>query len=251
MKELKSLSIGRMLNLEYGQHIKSIYDGINLLGGGTLVTDLVFKAYLDKLKDKSVAYDKAMVQIFKSDETAKIEAADLVRDNAVTTARRVLYVSEHTTDESEHLAFASLQTLFRTYGNVQSMNFEEESNGIDNLVDDLNGTKYNPHVTTLGIGSKVTKMSDANAAFKNIFKGRTQETASKEVFDVKLLRSDLKITYNDMINYVLAMAKAHDTDEFNKSLNLINAVRDYYDTLLAKRKPAKKGETPTPIPPME
>ena len=251
MKELENLSITRLLNLEYGQHMKSVYSGINLLGGGTLVTDPTLTAYIAELASKSTAYDMAMVQILKSDETAKIVAADLVRDTAVSTAKRALYVFEKTTDENEHLAFVSLQTLFRAYGTIQAMNLEEESNAIDNLVTDLNGTKYNPHVTTLGLGGHVTKMKSTNKDFKVIFEGRTQETASKEVFDVKKMRNDIKDVYVDMANYVLAMAKAFNTDQFNKSLDVINAVRKYYNTLLAKRKPVKKGETPPPIPPME
>jgi hypothetical protein len=46
------------------------------------------------------------------------------------------------------------------------------------------------------------------------------------------------------------MTKAKKTDEFNKSQDVINALRKYYADLLAKRKPAKKGETPVLIPPM-
>ena len=249
MKTLEPLNLGRLVHLEFGQHIKSINNGINLLGG--IVTDPDFISYMTALNNESTEYDKAMVQIFKSDETAKIVAADLLRDNFVSTTKRALYVFEKSTDENELLAFLSLQTLFNVYGAVQTMNFEEESNAIDNLVTDLNGSKYLPHVTTLDISSFVAKMNQANLDFKLLFDGRTQEKAGKEVFDVKQMRANMKTVYTDMAEYVLAMSKAKNTPEFNKSLEVINTVRNYYDTLLAKRKPAKKGETPTPIPPME
>jgi hypothetical protein len=42
------------------------------------------------------------------------------------------------------------------------------------------------------------------------------------VFDVKKMRNNMKVVYTDMIGYVLAMAKAVNTDEFNKSLDVIN-----------------------------
>ncbi|MGL2964598.1 hypothetical protein ACSVH2_12320, partial [Flavobacterium sp. RSB2_4_14] len=71
------------------------------------------------------------------------------------------------------------------------------------------------------------------------------------VFDVKQMRKDVKQVYEDMANYVLSMSKAVNSDQFNQSLDVINAVRSYYDNLLAKRKPAKKGEKQEEIPPME
>ncbi len=75
--------------------------------------------------------------------------------------------------------------------------------------------------------------------------------ASKEVFDVKKLRNDLKILYTEMATYVLAMAKSKDTEEFNKALNVLNTVRKYYADLLAKRKTAPNNTPLDPIPLME
>lgn len=249
MKELENLSITRLLNLEFGQHVKSIHKGIRLLGG--IVTDAVFVNYLTALNTEATEYDRAMVQIFKSDETAKIVAADAVRDAGITAITRGLYVFEVSEDANELLAFASLQTLFNSYSGVQNWNFEAETNGIENFIVDLRSAKYDPHVNLLNLKNYVNRLEAANVAFAGIFEGRTQETASKEVFDVKTLRKNMKVIYTDMVEYVLAMAKAQNTDEFNKSLDVINAVRKYYNTMLAKRQPVKKGETPTPIPPME
>jgi hypothetical protein len=250
MKTLISVSVTRLTNLEFGQHVKTINRNLNLLGGGTLITDADLTAYLASLDAQSTNYDRAMVQIFKSDETIKIEAADFVRDNALSAATRLLSVFELSDVTEEHLAYASLKTLFTTYGNLQSMNFEEESNGIDNLIVDLGNAKYKPHIITLGMSDYITRLELANTAFKTLFDGRTQETSTKEVFDVKQLRSDLKQSYTDMAEYVLSMSKVKNTEEFNQALNVINAVRTYYSNFLARRKPAKKGETPVAIPPM-
>ena len=248
MKTVAPLNSARLTHLEFGQHVKSVSSGINFLG---IVTDAVFVNYLTALNAQATEYDRAMLQIFKSDETAKIAAADAVRDTAITAITRSLYVYEVSDDANEKLAFDSLQTLFNTYSGIQYWNLEAETNGIVNLVVDLQSPKYSVHVTLLNLANFVDRLEVANNAFVTLFEGRTQETASKEVFDVKKMRSDMKEVYTDMIGYVLAMAKAANTDEFNKSLDVINTVRKYYDTLLAKRAPAKKDEIPTPIPPME
>jgi Family of unknown function (DUF6261) len=252
MKVLESVSLTRLTLLEFGQHAKSIYRDIaNLNSSGTLIVDPVYKSYLVKFNDSTLAYDKAMVQISKSDETAKIVVADQVRDRSFSALSRYLSVFEASEVDAEVDAHKSLSTLLKKYKGLQKWNLEEETNGIDNLVADLNSSKYLPSVTLINMNSYVTRLTSDNEAFKIIFDSRTQEAASKEVFDVRVLRANLKMAYNDMSGYVFTMAKALDNDEFNKSLNVINAVRKYYSDLLARRKPATKTTPEVPIPPME
>jgi Family of unknown function (DUF6261) len=251
MKTLEGVSLTRLSNVEFGQHLKSIYKGITLLGGGSnFVKDTVFTGYLNKINENNNTYDKGLLQILKSDETAKIVAADHARDVTLSALMRYLRVFELSEVEAEVLAHTSLATLVKKYKGIQSWNFEEESNGIDNLVKDLNNDKYLPSVTLLNMTAYITRITVANEAFKIIFGGRTQEVAVKEVYDVKQLRADMIIAYNDMTNYVLAMSKAVNSDEYNLSLNVINTVRKYYADLLAKRKPATKTTPVEPIPPM-
>jgi Family of unknown function (DUF6261) len=247
MKKLHSLSLTRLSNLEFGQHIKSVNEGITALN---IVAEENFKNYQLQLGKNIVDYDKGMIQVQKSDETEKIVNADYLRDIAVSALARYLSVFQWSENEQELLAFKSLDTLFKNYKGIQSWNFEEESNGIDTLVADLSNAKYLPSVTLLNMNSYVTRVATRNAEFKTIFAGRTQEVAVKEVFDVKKLRAAVKETYTDMVEYVLSMSKIKNNQEFNKSLDIINTVRKYYADLLAKRKPATKTTPAEPIPPM-
>jgi putative component of toxin-antitoxin plasmid stabilization module len=248
MKKLHSLSLTRLTHLEFGQHIKSVNEGISALN---IVVDEGFKNYQLQLGKNIVDYDKGMIQVQKSDETEKIVNADYLRDIAVSALTRYLSVFQWSENEQEVLAHKSLDTLFKNYKGIQSWNFEEESNGIDTLVADLNNAKYLPSVTLLNMNSYVTRVATRNAEFKTIFAGRTQEVAVKEVFDVKKLRAEVKETYTDMVEYVLSMSKTKNNEEFNKSLDIINTVRKYYADLLAKRKPATKTTPAEPIPPMK
>jgi len=251
MKTLESVNIARLSNLEFGQHVKSVYKNISFLGDGTsFITDPIFINYLSKMNDSSTAYDEAMMRVFKSDETAKIVAADRVRDLAVTSMTRYLSVFELSEIEEERLAHTSLNTLLEKYKGIQTWNFEEESNGIESLVNDLNGTKYQPNASLINMNGYISRLMAANVAFKSIFDGRTQEASGKEVFDVKKLRADMKTDYSDLVNYVFTMTKAANTDEFIQSLSVINTVRKYYSDLLAKRKPGTKTTPEIPIPPM-
>jgi Family of unknown function (DUF6261) len=247
MKELHPLNLTRLTILEFGQHIKSVNSGIALLNN---TSDVTFVNYLTASNATIVEYDKAMLQIQKSDETAKIVVADALRDHALIAFQRQLSVFELSEIDAEVLAFTSLNTLLKTYNGIQRWNFEEESNGIDNLVNDLNNAKYLPSITLLNMTALVARIVANNTAFKIVFAGRTQEVAVKEVFDTKALRLAAKTIYTDMIAYVLSMAKAKNTEEFNKALDVINVVRKYYADLLAKRKPATTTKTAEAIPPM-
>jgi Family of unknown function (DUF6261) len=248
MKALEILSLTRLTILEFGQHLKTVNQNILELGN---TTDAVLLQYLSTVKQQLVEYDKALLQIRKSDETVKIIAADDKRDRALTAMQRQLSVYELSEDESEVEAYTSLNTLLKTYNGLQKWNFEEETNGIENLVSDLNNSKYQPLVGALNMTGFVTRLNNNNNNFKILFDSRIQEVADKVVYDTKVLRTTLKNTYEDMTEYVLAMAKAKDNEEFNKTLDVINAVRQYYADLLAKRKPATATKPEDEIPPLK
>jgi hypothetical protein len=249
MKFLENINLSRLSNLEFGQHTKSVVKNIFLLGDGvSFITDPVLISYLNRMNEGILVYDKAQVYVAKSDETAKIVAADKERDTAVTAAFRYLSVFELSPLENEKLAFASLDTLFTAYRGIQSWNFEEESNGLDNLLAELSSSKYAAHVATINMSGFVERIRVGNENFKTIFAKRTLENSTKEVYDMKTIRADIKTIYTDMSDYVLSMAKAMNTDQFNQTLNVINAVRKYYSDLLSKRKSSKDEGTETPIP---
>lgn len=236
MKKLETLGLTRLSNLEFGQHTKSIHS--NITGGSkskTIIKDSVFMQYLDELNSKAIAYDKALMQIAKSDETAKIAQADVLRDKAFISMQRYLSAFEHAQNPEQELAYKSLTTLLSKYNGLQNWNYEKESNGLDSLIADLQGDKYSVMASSIRMAEHLDILKSSNDAFKTIFKGRTQEQSSKEIFDVKVLKNDLKIIYEKMINYVLAMANALATEEFNQSLSVINTIRKYYSDMLAKR----------------
>lgn len=249
MKPLQTLSLTRLSVLGFGQHIKSLLSNIDLWGQD-FITDPVLAHYLQTLRNEITAYDKAMLPFAKSDETAKIAAADKHRDDAVSALTRQLWVYELSDDEAELEAYDSLSTLFNTYHGIQKWNFEEETNGIDNLLVDLLNDKYKPHVELLLMLRYVNRLEAANTAFKNLFMGRTKETAGKPKYDVRGMRKAIQKIYEDMVGYVLTMAKVQTAEQYHKTLNVINTLRKYYHDLLAKRQSNNDDAPDAPIPPM-
>lgn len=91
----------------------------------------------------------------------------------------------------------------------------------------------------------VSRLQNANEAFKPLFSGRMVGTAMTETYDMKTLRTGLLNKYSDFAKYVLAMAKATDNPLFANALNLLNTARKYYDDMVAKRT-APKAEKAKP-----
>lgn len=240
---LQNLNFTGLSYLESGQHVKNVHTNLTASG---VITDAVMQYYMTTVKSASDAFDQAMVQHAKSDETAKIQAADKERDRALATFKRAVGVFEYATAENQQLAYTSLTNLLADYVDLENWNFMEETNGIENLITDLEKPKYAPHVLLLGLGVHKDRLQSANENFKALFSGRTVERTEKPNYDSKQLRRRLYETYDDMANYVLTMSKVPNPNpQFATALGLINTERKYYSDLLARK---AGGKTPPPTP---
>jgi hypothetical protein len=221
-------------NLEIGEHVDSIVKNIEILGS-TLISDPVLTNYLVQLTARNAAFSEGLMPPKKSDETAKIAKADEKRDIATRMLFQQLKVYKYVENPLEQEAYASLKNIFNTYRGIHRWNFEKQTAGMDNLLTSLQEPVYVAHLDWLDMTAKVARLTTANEAFKAAFNKRMQEKISTPSYDMKQLRKEMQQTYEDTINYVLAMAKAHDTEQFNKTLEVINLLRDYYGNLIAKR----------------
>ncbi len=135
-KELQPLKASFLTHLEAGQLITADLTEIDKLDK-TKLTDPSLKAYLIMLGTKSAAFDKALIPIRKSDLTAKIEAADVLRGTALSAFGKAVDLFSTSEIAAEADAAASLKTVWNTYKNLAVMSYAAESTGIDNLVRDL------------------------------------------------------------------------------------------------------------------
>ncbi len=233
-KALTELNLNHLSNLEAGQLIKSNLKDIGTVPAGE-ITDVIIKNFIISLGNKEVDYDKALVQVQKNDETAKLEVSDAKRDLSIAAFTTAIHLGKLSDVPAEVEAAISLHTLFKTYDNLAKLNYEAESNGIDNIGKDLVNTKYAPLVTLLGIGKYVIRLQTDNDKFKTLYSGRTVGIANTEVYNAKQLRKDLQLIYGKFTTYLLTMAENVDTPQYNDVLALVNAGRKQYADLLAIR----------------
>jgi hypothetical protein len=230
---LISLKDYRLDNLSFGELIKRLNEDFGKLPENTL-TDVPAKNYLAGLATRSAVFDKALIKITFNEESKKIADSDQVRDLSVFSLWKAVKVFKTSDVVSEKEAARVILSVLNNYKGLANFDYEKESNGIDNLINDLESTTYNNHVTTLNLGRYITRLKTDNAAFRALFAGRVSIIAGKEVLDCKALRKDLQEYYNEFCLYIQAMANASATPaQFITALTLINTVRKYYADKLA------------------
>lgn len=231
--KLYPISTSRLQLLESGQFIVRVIDdfektGIDPRKDGEF--DLMFK----DLKEQSLTYNEAMKQARASAETETILQLDLIRDQKITTLRRMISVHQFTDDATQRMAYQEAKAIIRQYSNIEIANYEAETLGVETLVKDLKAAKHDA-MNLLGLEFHVLNLEKANSNFKKMFTNRAAVVISTETFDTKLLRTSIFETYKDLSEYVLMMAKRKKEPFFIDTLKVINYGREYFADILAKR----------------
>lgn len=233
--ELHKLSLAKLTHLEAGQLIKSNIKDLETAGIDT-TTDTHINKYVQKMVADSELYDKGLLQIKKNEETEELARLDHVRDLCIGAYNKQLDVFENTRNANKLLAYKALDIVANKYEGLAYLNYEAESNGIDNLVAELTNATYAPHIATLNMGEFVADMQQTNEEFKLKFSQRSTGISSKEVLNMKSIRKATYENYNNYIQYVMSLAKVDTGADYHKNiLNIINQIRKYYSDLLAKR----------------
>ncbi|WP_396168243.1 DUF6261 family protein [Flavobacterium sp.] len=232
---LHKLKITRLTHLEAGQLIKSSIKDLETAAIST-VTDTHVDAYVQKMAADSILFDKGLLQIKKNQETEDIAKLDAERDVSLAAFNRQLKVYELDVNPNFIAAYKAITIVVKKYKNLAKLNYEAESNGIDNLVDDLISPAYAPYIATLELDNFVSRIKNSNTDFKLKFSQRNTEISSTEHYDMKSIRKNALENYNNYTQYVLSLAKVNSADPYYTAiLNIINQSRKYYSDMLAKR----------------
>lgn len=242
--KLEPLRTPGLTNMEVGQLIIRHLTDIDTIDPA-LKTNIPFNDYISDLGLQSAEYQKGLVQVQKNEQTEKIVLADATRDkaNSAFGAGLKLYALSDVPEEVE--ASRSLGILYGTYKNLNTLSYEAETLAIDKLVGELLSPAYSSKISLLQLDRYVTRMKNANEAFKPLFSARMVATAMTETYDMKSLRTAMLNKYSDFAHYVLAMAKATNDPLFAHALALLNTARKYYDETIARRTASKPEKDKT------
>ena len=168
--------------------------------------------------------------------------ADRVRDRALSVFRRLMQVYELSEDNSpEAIAYEYLNELWmKKYDPLPFLSLMVETEGIDDLLFDLNADRYSRHIETLKLKDTVKKIKEANDAFKTLCGDHPQEQSMKPTYDARALRIELIETVKLYVNYVKTVAETSDSGGVQHLYKGIVATTTHFNELLAARHSGKQ-----------
>ena len=235
---LNKFRLASLHHLEVGQLIKRNIDDL-VTANINLNTDPLIQNYISKMIADSSQMDLALVKIAAQQETEDLEILDLKRDRSLRATRMQLRVFKNSDDAAEAIAYKTLAIPFKAYGKIEKLNFEEETNAIDNFVQELAKPIYSSAIATLNLGVFIARISNDNNAFKTLFSTRSINVANTVLYDTKTIRKNLIADYTAYANYVTSLANAtiglSNNQYYLAIFNIINNIRKYYSDVLARR----------------
>ena len=177
-----------------------------------------------------------------------LEAADFRRDEAIIGLRGLAE------SYARHFVAAKVEagkTLLRTiekYGsNIYSRNYQEETEILRNLVDDLQ--KPGPvkdAVVALGQADWVAELDAANKNFNKLFLDRNASEGQKPAGNMKECRLHARKSYETLVNIVNAKELLNSSPALITLITEWNLLVDKYALLIANRKSGDSADSPSP-----
>lgn len=242
MKKLSPVDLQRLHHAEFGQFIVRFFEDFNS-SSLDANTDTDFKKMFDVIQAQIPIYNSSLDQIRGSEETAKIAAADAIRDADLQALRDAVKPYRNAKTQTEKDAYVTIKLLLNQYKNVQHASYEEETNRLTTLVGKLLSSEYSSAVSSLGIVKFTNHLSDSNATFNTIFSSRFSGNFQKQNFDVKALRKVLTHDYKQMANYIVTLANVKEDPFYTDLLAILNNGRNYFSKTVLARRTTNKTET--------
>ncbi|MDR1681043.1 MAG: DUF6261 family protein [Prevotellaceae bacterium] len=178
-----------------------------------------------------------------SEFTAHIHLQDTVRDRLFRGLVNTVQGATHHYDPTVVAAAISLMTIFNHYGNIAKKTLDDETAAINDLLRELAFTAPAAAITTVGVGTWVTKLAAANVAFTDLMTDRYQEAAGRTPYRMTTTRSETDRFYHAITGQLESqlLVGNHAADALIRDLN---AVLERYKRILAQEMAERTPTTP-------
>ena len=226
----EKFDLPKLRNDEHFQFITEFRDAVLRFGADTLKISVQFEPWLLLYAQE----DKALKKIMKSAITADIQAADQRRDQlfgGMVDANRAAL--RHFRPEVQEAA-RRVKIVLYTYGNLARKPLNEQTSGVYNLLQDLNG-KYAADAITAGLKEWMDELQAANEAFDRLMKDRYEESALKTDLVLKQVRQQADEHYRIIIERINALVTVEGAEGYAEFIRYHNTIITKYATTVAQR----------------
>ncbi len=226
-------------NAEHYQFIGSHLTHLGALGSAKL-TDPKFNEIISECTAHYQVMERLLVRIRENTKSKQLAHLDHVRDVSYGAFTAALKFKSYSLVVEEQQAVAEIYALLKPHGNVARHQFDVESGTIDAIVAQLEGPKYSPLVTLLGLTPPLARLKADNNGFKELFTARTSDAIAKDTTDMREVRNHLFVAYTNLCDYAVVMARMEVSPVFDEVVTIINTIRAQYSTLVAHKQSGKK-----------
>lgn len=239
--EILKVDLAKLRNNEHLNHMNEVKQLIAEQTATALnivnQTDLFLKALMQE--------EEAINPQLKSELSDMLVDNDAKRDNTYRgLADAVLSATRHFKADVRAAA-GKLQTeIFKPFGNIARLSYDEETTAIDSLCADLQ-TTYATECGIVGINEWIEELINDNKNFKETGSQRVDETSLKTQLKMKQVRAKVDDAYKAIGKRIAALIELNGETDYKSFVTKLNIITDKYNITLAKRSGRNKSDDDT------
>lgn len=220
----------KLRNEEIAQFFTEFKDLVQQYDAKTLNIEALFNVFL--LNYKQIG--EALNLIVKSSITAKLAAADELRDDAYRGFKYLIKGSTYHFDTDKKDAALKIKNVLDRYNGLEIKAYEQETASYNALLAELKTDLY-AEVKLLGFNDWVKQMQSTNDEFDKLMSSRFDEGASKTDLRMKEIRFEIGNVYQSMVNRIEASILLNGEAAYADFVKKINQRIDYHANVIASR----------------
>ena len=225
----------RMHNAEHFQYMTEFKDLLSVFNPSLLKIEKFSTLFLELF----VKEDECFMILRKSAYTERMVVVDLRRDGVFRILRDMVKVALYHEDEEIKAAAKRLKILFDVHRDLAQKPKDEETSGINGLLQELEG-KFSVDIELIGGTAWVAELRESNDDYEALVKSRDLESTKKPEFRMRQVRKEIDLVYRNMTEAVEVLARLADEqadiDRYVEFIQKLNTVAERYKNRIAQRK---------------
>ncbi len=191
-------------------------------------TDLFLQALLQE--------EEAINPQLKSEKSDILVDDDAKRDYTFRGMADAVLSATHHFKPAVRTAAHKLQTeIFKPFGNIARLNYNEETTAIESLCTDLK-TTYAIESELVGLNDWIVELINDNNNFKKTSSQRVDEASVKTQLKMKQVRTSVDDAYKAIGKRISALIELNGETNYKTFVTKLNIITEKYNLTLAKRK---------------
>ena len=232
--KILNLALSKMRNAEHFQFYTEFYNLVEQFGASAMRIVKLIVRFLALLKEG----DKCLVILQKSGYTEQMAEADRFRNTVFSGLVDTVNAARKHFDAEIVASGNRLKIVFDTYGNLAAKPNDEQTSGVYNLIQDLEG-KYSLDIQKIGATGWVAELKARNIAYSELVRKRDAESSTKPEGKMKAIRIEIDGVYLDIVSAIESLAKLADDEaeieKYQGFISALNSVIERYRNRIAQR----------------